>query len=294
MVQPIQQPIEQKLPVENQEEIIQAEIDHIANSNPYIEIDERDSALHKWFDKQKQSKVCGLVVEDRGSNLSRSCYDYFLNSSPQRENLISIPLKVLYVRTSQPGGDTHLFIDILNALKRPLNSGTLRDLRKRVRGTLKKYQVKLLIVDDAHILKRNAMVELIKIHDDLKIPVVMAGAYDLEERLSRSKNYEHINNAFFSVHNYRTLTQDEVASFVMAWEEEVLMSWGDKDKPNLANDEEIVEFLYTRSSGLVQHLHGYLKKIAIAQLENMTNPSSEEGIDIYEVMGDTRSAKVNF
>lgn len=290
MMKPIQQPIERKLPVENLEEIIQKEINHIANSNPYIEIDERDSALHKWLDKQKQSKVCGLAVEDRGSNLSRSCYDYFLNSSPQRENLISIPLKVLYVRTSQPGKNTHLFIDLLNALKHPLNSGTLRDLRKRVRGTLKKYQVKLLIVDDAHILKRNAMVELIKIHDDLKIPVVMAGAYDLEERLSRTKGYEHINNAFFSIHSYRTLTQDEIAAFVMAWEEEVLMSWGDKDKPNLANDEEIIEFLYTRSSGLVQHLHVYLKKIAIAQLENMANPSSEKGINIYEVMGDTRSA----
>lgn len=82
-------------------------------------------------------------------------------------------MKVLYVRTSQPGKNTNLFIDLLNALKHPLNSGTLRDLRERIRGTLKEYQVKLLTVDDAHILKRNAMVKLIKIHDDLKIPVVM-------------------------------------------------------------------------------------------------------------------------
>ena len=160
----------------------------------------------------------------------------------------------------------------------------------RVKGTLKAYQVQLLIVDDAHVLKRKAMVELVKIFDDLKIPVVMSAAYDLEARLSQSKGYEHINNMFLSVHNYRTLTKDEVASVIAAWEEEVLELW--EEKLNLADNEEILDRLYTLSSGLVQPLYGYLKKIAIAQLENTLNPSSEEGIDLDEVIGTTRPARV--
>lgn len=48
------------------------------------------------------------------------------------------------------------------------------------------------------------------------------------------------------------MTQDEVTAFVAGWEEEVLMSWREKDKPNLAEDEEIIEILYTRSSGLLE------------------------------------------
>ena len=232
-----QQRNERKLPVENKQEILGAEINHILDANPFIET-ERDVDLHKWFDKQKKLKLCGLVLEDKGSNLSQSCYDYFNSLVGQKDNLLSIPVKVLYVRTSLPGGANDIHIDILNALKRPLNAGQLRDLRRRVRGTLKSYQVQLLIVDDAHLLKRKAMVELVKIYEDLNIPVVMSGAYDLEERLSQSKGYEHINNMFLTIYNYRTLTLDDVASVINAWEQKVLEDW--EEQPNLAFNEAIV------------------------------------------------------
>ena len=125
----------------------------------------------------------------------------------------------------------------------------------------------------------------------MKIPVVMSGAYDLEDRLSQSRGYEHINNMFLTVHNYRTLTFDEVTSVIAVWEEEVLGLW--EEKPNLADNEAIVHHLYTRSSGLIQPLYKYLQQIVIAQLENTLNPSSEEGIDIDEVIGITRIARVN-
>ncbi|MGL5941734.1 MAG: AAA family ATPase [Waterburya sp.] len=289
MAKLIQQPSERKLPVENKQEIVRAEINHILGANPFIET-ERDVDLHKWLDKQRKLKLCGLVLEDKGSNLSQSCYDYFDSLVRQKDNLLSIPTKVLYVRTSLPGGANDIHIDILNALKRPLNAGQLRDLRRRVRGTLKSYQVQLLIVDDAHLLKRKAMVELVKIYEDLKIPVVMSGAYDLEERLAQFRGYEHISNMFLTVHNYRTLTLDEVTSVVAAWEEEVLGLW--EEKPNLADNEEIVTHLHNRSSGLIQPLYKYLQQVVIAQLENTLNPSSEEGVDIDDIIGITRPARV--
>ena len=131
------------------------------------------------------------------------------------------------------------------------------------------------------------MVELVKIYEDLKIFVVMSGAYDLEERLSQSRGYEHINNMFLTVHSYRTLTIDEVAEVIAAWEESVLELW--EEKPNLAENEAIVHHLYTRSSGLIQPLYKYLQQIAIAQLKN----TSEEGIDIDKVIGITRTVRIN-
>ena len=149
----------------------------------------------------------------------------------------------------------------------------------------------MLVVDDAHLLKRKAMVELVKIYEDLKIPVVMSGANDLEDKLAQSRGYEHISNMFLTVHNYRTLTFDEVTLVIAAWEEEVLGLW--EEKPNLADNEEIVDHLYTRSSELIQPLYKYLQQIVIAQLENTLDPSSEEGIDIDRVIGITRTARVN-
>ena len=150
MVKSVRQPSERKLPVENKQEIIQTEINHILSANPFIET-ERDEDLHRWLNKQRKLKLCGLLLEDKGSNLSQSCYDYFVSLVPQKDNLLSIPLKVLYARTSLPGGANNIHIDILNALARPLNAGQLRDLRKRVWATLKSYQVQLLIIDDAHL-----------------------------------------------------------------------------------------------------------------------------------------------
>ena len=82
---------------------------------------------------------------------------------------------------------------------------------------------------------------------------------------------------FLSVHNYRTLTIDEVAEAIAAWEENVLELW--EEKPNLAENEAIVHLLYSRSGGLIQPLYKYLQQIAIAQLEN----ASEEGIDLDEL-----------
>ncbi|MDJ0596660.1 MAG: ATP-binding protein [Pleurocapsa sp. MO_226.B13] len=288
MAKSIQQPIERKLPVDNKHEIVQAEIAHILSANPFIET-ERDKDLHIWLDQRRKLKQCGLVLEDKGSNLSQSCYDYFDSSVRQKDNLLLTPVKVLYVKTSLPGGAIDIHIDILNALKRPLNRGQLRDLRRRVQGTLKSYQVQLLIVDDAHLLKRKAMDELVKIYEDLNISIVMAGVYDLNNRLSDSKGYEHISNMFLAVHNYRNLRRDEVASVVAAWEEEVLELWD--EKPNLANHEEIIEYLHSCSRGLSKPLYKYLHQISIAQLE--LDPSSEEEIDIYEIIGIQRTARLD-
>lgn len=289
MAKSVQQPRKHNLPVENKNEIVQAEIDHILSSDFFIET-ERDEDLHSWLDRRRKSKQCGLLLEDKGSNLSQSCYEYSCSLASQKGSLLSIPLKVLYVKTSSPGGASDVHTDILNALKRPLNTGSLRDLRKRVRGTLKSYQVQLLIVDDAHLLKRKAMVELTKLYEDLRLPVVMSGAYDLEDRLSKSRGYEHISNVFLAVHNYRTLTIDEVASVVAAWEEEVLELW--EEKPNWAENEEIIELLYVRSYGLIQPLFKFIEQIAVAQLQHSFNPDSEEGIDLEEVLGITRTARV--
>lgn len=87
------------------------------------------------------------------------------------------------------------------------------------------------------------------------------------------------------------MTFDEVTSVIAAWEEEVLGLW--EEKPNLADNEAIVHHLYTRSSGLIQPLYKYLQRIVIAQLENTLDRSSEKGIDIDEVIGITRTARVN-
>ncbi|MDJ0903739.1 MAG: ATP-binding protein [Xenococcus sp. MO_188.B8] len=170
-----------------------------------------------------------------------------------------------------------------------MNSGSLRDLRKRVTGTLKNYQVKLLLVDDAHVLKRQAMTELVKIFDDLRIPVVMAGVKELDQKLTQCQGYGHINNSFLGGYNFRTLSEREITSVTQSWEEQVLSNWD--TKLNLAEDSEIVDKLYSATGGLIQPLFGCLRKIAIAQLNSSFSENPNGGIDIDRVIGQYRQAR---
>lgn len=265
---------------------IQAEIERIGNSNPYLETD-REPEFYAWLDEQRTAKVCGLALEDKGSGLSKACQFYRLKSVRQRRGLIEIPLKVLYVKASQPGAARHLFIDILEALNRPLKSGHLRDLRSRVRGTLKSYQVQLLLVDDAHVLERQAMTELVKIFDDLRLPVVMAGIYDLD-RVLDYKGYEHIYNTFLEAYDFRALSKSEVEAVAYGWEEQILKDWS--EKLNLTEDEDILDLLHDKSGGLVQPLYESLRKIAIARLTNSLTEISYQSVK--SVLGRRRPSKL--
>ncbi|MGB5710462.1 MAG: hypothetical protein WBM44_06085 [Waterburya sp.] len=120
MAKSIQQPIDRKIPVENKQEIVRAEINHILGANPFIQT-ERDEDLYRWLDQQRKLKLCGLLLEDKGSNLSQSCYDYFDSLVCQKDNLLLTPVKVLYVRTSLPGGAILTFHGIFFSIKRSLN-----------------------------------------------------------------------------------------------------------------------------------------------------------------------------
>ena len=174
---------------------------------------ERDKDLQKWLDRRRIVKQCGLILlEDKESDLSKSCCEYSCSLKEQKyckNILLPIPLKVIYVKSSLPGSASNIHKDILNALKRPSNTSNLRNLRERVFNMFKLHKVELLIVDCAHLLKREAMVELIKIYDDLNIAVVISGNYDLDKKLSRYKGYRHIHNAFLRVHKYGSLTIDK-------------------------------------------------------------------------------------
>ncbi len=71
MAKSTQQSIETQPLVKNKDEVIQEEINSILRKNPYLKTDQ-DEDLHGWLDKQRKLKLCGLVVEDKGSNLLRS------------------------------------------------------------------------------------------------------------------------------------------------------------------------------------------------------------------------------
>jgi AAA domain len=240
---------------------IQAEIERIGMSDPYIET-QRDLELHQCLDEHLDSRVCLRVQSAKGAGLPKALQHYRMKYVKRRGVLQQIPTPVVYVKVQQPGRPIDLLIAVAEALAHDLRFPPLRDLRSRVWGTLKAYGVKLLIIDNAEYLSLEAFNELVEIFDNRKIPVVLAGTYHLDEILGRPK-YGRIYNSFLDFHDFRPLNKAETTSVMQVWEEAVWVGV----PLNLATRQGVATLLHERTEGLVDPLYETLRKIAIAKID---------------------------
>jgi hypothetical protein len=245
----------------------QPEIEHIRNSDSYCPV-QRDEALFKWFDTQRDARCSGYIKALNGADLQKACQFYRMKEARRRGVLQAIPMPVVYAEVKQYGAPTDLFLSILAALGHPLAGvGPLRDLRSRTWGTLKAFGVKLLIVGNAHYLPYKSFNELVEIARGAKIAVIPAGSLYLDEILNRqSKRYTDIYNTFLDSHEFVAFSKKETVQLVASWEEQVLVPL--EQRLNLVSIPNFCDSLYNRCSGQTEPLYECLRKIAIYMLEN--------------------------
>jgi hypothetical protein len=245
----------------------QPEVDHIRNSDIYCPL-QRDEALFKWLDIQRDARCSGYIKALNGADLQKACHFYRMKEARRRGVLQAIPMPVVYAQVKQYGSPTDLFLSILTALGHPLAGvGPLRDLRSRTWGTLKAFGVKLLIVGNAHYLPYKSFNELVEIARGAKIAVIPAGSLYLDEILNRqSKRYTDIYNTFLDSHEFVAFSKIETVQLVASWEEQVLVPL--EQRLNLVSIPKFCDSLYNRCSGQAEPLYDCLRKIAIYMLEN--------------------------
>lgn len=268
---------------------IKVEIERIRNSDPFIQL-QRERDLFAWLDNQSDTKSCGCLLAGKRAGLKKACKYYRIKHVKSRGKLQEIPASVVYVEMYQFGSPTDLYKTILESLSHPLSrTGKLRDLRKRAWGTLKKYGVKLLIVDNADYLTLESFNELTDIFDDRSISIVLAGTYNLSEILSRnSSKYINIHNYFLGFHHFRPLSRDETKLVIDSWESNVLKNWS--PRLDLAADTQIVQQLHSKSDGLIEVLYELLRLIAIWKLKD--NAHKIDAKIIEQVLNNRSPAQV--
>ena len=112
----------------------QPEVDHIRNSDIYCPL-QRDEALFKWLDIQRDARCSGYIKALNGADLQKACHFYRMKEARRRGVLQAIPMPVVYAEVKQYGAPTDLSLSILTALGHPLAGvGCLRDLRSRTSG----------------------------------------------------------------------------------------------------------------------------------------------------------------
>ncbi|MBD2069806.1 ATP-binding protein [Leptolyngbya sp. FACHB-671] len=245
----------------------QAEIQRIREVDPYVGL-ARDEELFTQLNHWRDIGSCARVMTADRMGIMKSLMFYTGNNIRRKGGLLLTPAPVAYVEIEQHGSPTDLFRLILAFLVNPLDCGALRQLRSRTWGTLKDRKVKQLIVNNADLLSFAALTELMRIHEKLKISVVLAGSPYLdgllEPKAHKKQKYIPIHNTFLKYHPYSLFSRNDLKTAIEVWERS--LGW---DKPlNLHQDQEIANVLFGACQGQLGPLYENLRDVATWRVDH--------------------------
>ncbi|GFE68755.1 AAA family ATPase [Chroococcus sp. FPU101] len=238
------------------------EIERIGQISPYVGL-ARDLELFDCLNHWRDLRICGKVRTLDTLGLSKALAVYSEANTRRKGGLIQVPASVVYLEAEEKFTEKDILLSILLFLSNPFLFGTLRDLRKRVRGTLKDYKVKNIIVNNAHYLSYAEFNELMTIFKHLDISVVLAGLPRLDSTLdpksvSQKEKFVCINDTFRQRCSYYTLSLADTITIVEKWESLALIG----TKPmKLAENQEIVRKLHQASEGKLRLLYENLREV---------------------------------
>jgi DNA transposition AAA+ family ATPase len=117
----------------------------------------------------------------------------------------------------------------------------------------------MILFDEANLMKINALAELARIFNQLKISIILVGTEELDNLVKRK---EYIQDRFKKCYRFGVLTRGEFEQMVETLETEILQL----PVPSNLAVKEILEKLYVKTSGKIRHLDWVLREAAIFSL----------------------------
>jgi len=174
--------------------------------------------FHRWLDDKRLSRQSGRVVGESRTGKTLSCEAYQLKYPPSPENgAMRVP--IVYWQAVPDSSNRDLFTGLLEGLQYQIYRGTLSEIRSRVLHLLQICQVELLMVDEAHRLRSNALSELQDMLDKLQVAIILVGTDRLNAVLKRD---EQVDRRFIASHQYARLSAAQLAQTSAIWETYVL------------------------------------------------------------------------
>lgn len=132
----------------------------------------RHSEYSRWLDELRAFKHCGRAIRPRHVGKSRSSAQY------QDEHI----KRVSHVEAWTNLSSQRLFSQILKDIKHAAWRGKRQDLRPRLAESLK-LGIDLVLIDNAHHLQEDALLDLKQLHEDSGVPIVLIGSTKLDDNL---------------------------------------------------------------------------------------------------------------
>lgn len=133
----------------------------------------RHSEYSRWLDELRALKHCGRVIGPKHVGKSRSSEQY-------REEYIK---RVSHVHARTNLSSQRLFSQILENIKHAAWEIKRQDLRPRLANSLKLFGIELVLIDDAHFLQKDALLDLEQLHKESGVPIILIGGEDLDDNL---------------------------------------------------------------------------------------------------------------
>jgi hypothetical protein len=133
----------------------------------------RHSEYTRWLDELRAFKHCGRAIGPRNVGKSRSSAQY-------RDEHIK---QVSHVEAWTNLSSQRLFSQILKDIKHAAWRGKRQDLRPRLAESLKLFGIELVLIDNAHHLQEDALLDLKQLHEESGVPIILIGDKKLDDNL---------------------------------------------------------------------------------------------------------------
>jgi DNA transposition AAA+ family ATPase len=133
----------------------------------------RHSEYSRWLDELRAFKHCGRAIGPRHVGKSRSSAQY-------RDEHVK---RVSHVEAWTNLSSQRLFSQILQDIKHAAWRGKRQDLRPRLAESLKLFGIELVLIDNAHHLQEDALIDLKQLHKESGVPIILIGSKKLDENL---------------------------------------------------------------------------------------------------------------
>jgi DNA transposition AAA+ family ATPase len=239
---------------------IQAAIERL-NRKGYIPLHQVQIA-HNWLEGKQQSRQSGRVVGDSRTGKSMMCDAYRLRHKPQQVAGKPPIVPVVYVESDEECGAKDLFKLILKALGHKLatTNRSVAEIRDFTMSTMAKCGVKMLIIDEAELLKPKTFSEARHIFDKLQISVILVGTDRLDTAIKRD---DRVHNRFRSCYQFGNLSGIDFERTVKIWEKQVLQL----PTPSNLHSKEKLKILGEATLGYVGLMDMILREAAIQSLK---------------------------
>ena len=211
--------------------------------------------IHEWLDSQRLFRKSGRIIAPPGTGKTVICEGYSLLNRPQKRLGLRDVVPVLYLEAPADCSVSDLLVLILENLKGD-SVGQATYLRKRTLDLLKASKVEMILFDEANLMKINALAELARIFNQLKISIILVGTQELDNLVKRK---EYIQDRFKKCYRFDVLGRGEFEQMVGTLETEILQL----PVPSNLAVKEILEKLYVKTSGKIRHLDWVLREAAI-------------------------------